>query len=144
MAVPWVFLTVRAQREYVRTIRRRLEARRLDLDGARIQVQDAETVHLLETAAAGSNPRQAAYAISLLADAPGYDAASLLERLAGSPFAEVRAQLYALARRCGSTALVERAAAEIESPDAPPAARQAVAYALSVAANCEGRIEEFL
>ena len=82
MAVPWVFLTVRAQHEYNRTIRRRLEARRLDLDGARIQVQDADTVHLLETTAAGGNPRQAAYAISLLADAPGYDATSLLGRLA--------------------------------------------------------------
>jgi len=144
MAVPWVFLTVRAQRQYVLTIRRRLEGRRLDLDGARIQVQDAETVHLLETAAAGGNPRQAAYAISLLADAPGYDATSLLGRLAGSPHAEVRAQLYALARRCGSTALVERAMAEIESSDPSPAVRNAVTYALAVPANCEGRIQEFL
>lgn len=144
MAVPWVFLTVHAQREYNRTIRRRLEARRLDLDGARIQVQDADTVHLLETTAAGSNPRQAAYAISLLADAPGYDPTSLLGRLAGSPHMEVRTQLYALARQCGSTALVERAMAEMESPDPSPAVRNAVAYALSVPANCEGRIQEFL
>jgi HEAT repeat protein len=68
----------------------------------------------------------------------------LLERLAGSPHAEVRTQIYALARRCGSTALVERAMAEIESSDPSPAARNAVAYALSVSANCEGRIEEFL
>jgi HEAT repeat protein len=144
LAVPWVFLTVLAQREYVSTIRRRLEGRRLDLEGARIQVQDAETVHLLETAAAGGNPRQAAYAVSLLDDAPGYDATSLLERLAGSPHAEVRAQIYAMARRRGSTALVERAMAEMESSEPSPAVRNAVAYALSVPAKCEGRIQEFL
>jgi hypothetical protein len=106
LAVPWVFRTILAQREYVSTIRRRLEGRRLDLEGARIQVQDAETVRLLEIAAAGGSPRQAAYAVSLLADAPGYDATSLLERLAGSPHVEVRAQIYALARRHRSTALL--------------------------------------
>jgi len=144
MAIPWVFLTVRAQREYVRTIRRRLDARRLDIDGARVRVQDADTVRLLEATAAGGNPRQAAYAISLLADASGYDAASLLERLSGSPHPEVRAALYALARRCGSTALVQQAIAEIENSDPSPAAPSAVTYALAVPANCEGRIQEFL
>lgn len=144
MAVPWVFLTVRAQREYNRTIRRRLEARRLDVEGARIRVQDADTVRLLETTATGGTPRQAAYAISLLAEAPEYDAASLLERLAASPHGEVRAQLYDLARRCGYTVLREQAMAEIGSSDPSPAVRTAATYALSVLPNGAGRILEFL
>jgi ATP/ADP translocase len=144
LAVPWIFLTICAQREYVRTIRRRLEARRLNIEGARILVQDAETVRLLETTASEGNPRQAAYAISLLGDAPGYDATPLLKRLADAPFAEVRTQLYTLARRCGSTSLVERAMADIESADPSPTAQEAIFYALSVSSGCESRILEFL
>ena len=105
--------TVLRSREHVKTIRRRLESRRLDVEGARIQVQDAETVRLLEATAAGSNPRQAAYALSLLSDAPRYDAKALLTRLAGSPHPEVRTQLYALARKVGSPILVDQATAEI-------------------------------
>src|ERR1051326_1405084 len=36
IAVPWVILTVYAHREYVRTLRRRIEARRLDLGSVRV------------------------------------------------------------------------------------------------------------
>ena len=40
-------LAARARKEYMATVRRRVESRRLDLEGARITVQDTETVRLL-------------------------------------------------------------------------------------------------
>src|SRR4029077_13594306 len=73
IAILWFLLSARAGKEYLNTVRRRLESRRLDLDGARITVTGAETVKLLETTIAEGTPRQAAYALGLLADAPGYD-----------------------------------------------------------------------
>ena len=56
-----------------RTIRKRFAARQLDMESARIRVQDAGNHGLLEHAAEGDNPRQAAYALSLLGQVPDYD-----------------------------------------------------------------------
>jgi AAA family ATP:ADP antiporter len=132
ITVPWVLLTIRAHREYVRTIRRRLEARRLDLDSARITVEDAETTQLLESTAFSSNPRQAAYALSLLNVTPGYDVRPLITKLAQSPLEEVRAEVYRLARLCRLESLGDRALAEIRSGTPSDATRQAVVYLLAV------------
>ena len=44
----WILLSVRVSREYLATIRRRLESRRLDFEDARISLAGAETVALLE------------------------------------------------------------------------------------------------
>ena len=78
----WVLLALRATKEYLSTVRRRVESRRLDLEGARITVQDTETVRLLEHVARGPNPRQVSYALSLLDDAPNYKLGPLLEEVA--------------------------------------------------------------
>jgi ATP/ADP translocase/HEAT repeat protein len=139
IAIPWVILTVYAHREYVRTIRRRIEARRLDIGSARITVEDADTIRLLEAAAQGTNSRQAAYAISLLAEAPSYDPDPLLLRLADSPYDEVRAQVYELARSRGNGALIDRALAEIQAARSSPATHKAVVYLLSVSPD---RVEQ--
>lgn len=132
VTVPWVLLTIRAHHEYVRTIRRRIEARRLDIESARITVEDAETERLLESTALGPNPRQAAYALSLLNVAPKYEVKPLVEKLADSPFDDVRAEVYRLARLCRMAALTDRAQAEIHGGSASDATRQAVVYLLTL------------
>ena len=82
ISILWILLSARAGEEYLETIRRRLESRRLDLEGARITVAGAETVALLEKTLEEGTPRQAAYAIGLLADVPGYDVGPRVEALA--------------------------------------------------------------
>ena len=72
-----------ASREYLATVRQRVEFRRLDLESARVTVQDTETVRVLEHAARAAKRRQAAYALSLLAEAPGYKLAPLLDEPGG-------------------------------------------------------------
>lgn len=139
IAIPWVILTVYAHREYVRTIRRRIEARRLDIGSARITVEDADTIRLLEAAALGTNARQAAYAISLLGEAPSYDPEPLLLRLADSRIDEVRAEIYEVARCRRSGALMNRALAEVQAARPSPATHKAVVYLLTVSPD---RVEQ--
>ncbi|HUJ21041.1 MAG TPA: hypothetical protein VLX58_05925 [Bryobacteraceae bacterium] len=144
IAIPWVILTIYAHREYVRTIRRRIEARRLDIGGAPIVVEDADTIRLLEATAQGSNARQAAYAVSLLGETRAYDSEPLLLRLAGSPFDEVRAQVYEAARARGTTALVDRALAELQASPSSPVAYKAVVYLLTVCPDRSERARQLL
>jgi ATP/ADP translocase len=131
MTLPWIVLSQHARKEYVATIRKRLAARQLDLESARVTVEDAETIKLLEQTAAGGNARQAAYALSLLGQAQAYDLKPQLARLASSPHAEVRAKVYELAREAAFPDLCQRALDEIHSADRT-AAPAAVAYALAV------------
>ncbi len=127
-----MILTVYAHREYILTIRRRIAARRLDIGSAPINVEDADTIRLLEAAAQGANARQAAYAISLLGETPSYDPEPLLLRLAGSPIDEVRTQVYEVARCRGASALIDRALAEIQAVPSSAATHKAVVYLLTV------------
>ena len=126
LCVPWTYLSYLASREYVSTIRKRFESRRLDLENARISVNDTATVRMLESTAAGENPRQAVYALSLLADAAAYDLRPLLRKLAGAAALDVRAKVYELAVSLGDSSLLEEARAEASRPDS--AAIPAVSY----------------
>ena len=126
LCVPWIYLSYLASREYVSTIRKRFESRRLDFENARISVNDTATVRMLESTAAGENPRQAVYALSLLADTPAYDLRPLLRKLAGSASLDVRAKVYELAVSLGDSSLLEEARAEAARPDSP--AIPAVSY----------------
>ncbi|MBM3776205.1 MAG: hypothetical protein FJW37_13740, partial [Acidobacteria bacterium] len=126
----WILLSMRASREYIATIRKRLELRRLDIASARMAVGDPATLALLERTALSGNPRQAVYALSLLAEVPRYDLAPVLEKLSTSDSAEVRARVYDAARAASSRALAERALAEISGDS--PAAKSAASYLLSV------------
>src|SRR6185369_4633413 len=94
LCIPWMYFSYLAKREYVTSIRKRFEARRLDFESARVTVQDAGTIRYLESVVAGDNPRQAAYALSLLADAPRYNAQPIVDRAARSPHPEVREEAY--------------------------------------------------
>ncbi len=131
----WLALAVRARSEYVATVRNRVEARRLDLESARVTVHDSDTIRLLEEAARRSHERQALYALSLLGEAPGYDIVPLLEELVCSSSQVIRAKVYELARQAGHPGLQERALADIEDCPALHAdlAHEAVAYVLEIA-----------
>ncbi len=133
----WFALALRARGEYIATVRNRVEARRLDLENARITVHDSDTIRLLEEVAGRESERQALYALSLLGDTPGYDIVPLVEKLASSPSQVIRAKLYELARKARHPGLRERALADIEgSPTLhPDLAREAVAYLLEVSGD---------
>jgi AAA family ATP:ADP antiporter len=133
--VVWSILSIRARNEYVATVRKRLEMRRLDLDSLRIKVNDAATIRLLEETVETGNARQAAYALSLLGEARDYRLTELLERQAANPAPEVREQVYLLARDANYRALFEKALAEIRSAragDTHAAIEPAVDYLLSM------------
>ena len=131
LIIPWILLSLRASKEYVATIRKRIAGRQLDLESSRIHVTDAETIRLLEEAAKGGNPRQAAYALSLLAQAPDYDVRPLLSMFADSPVPEVRRTAYELARLKRDGELIGKATTDI-SVSSPDLARASAAYLMAV------------
>lgn len=144
LTIPWILISLRARNEYVATIRKRLAARRLDLESARITVREPATVALLEQTAAGGNARQAAYALSLLAEAPDYDLTPLLCKLATSPFDEVRAKVYQLARAERCPEVASQADEEIRAGRDTAALEPAVIYAISVSSDRERLAREYL
>ncbi|HKE27548.1 MAG TPA: Npt1/Npt2 family nucleotide transporter [Bryobacteraceae bacterium] len=133
LCVPWMLLSHLARREYVATVRRKLESRHLDLESTRLTVSDSETIGLLEAAAAGSNPRQASYALRLLAEAPNYDVRLLLHKLgsAADTPPQVRERIYEISLALKDDTLLERAIQELRAGDGPLGA--AAAYALTLA-----------
>src|SRR5262249_44551601 len=80
----WAVFALMARNEYVASVRRRLDTRRVDLHLERITVTDAHTIALLESTATGDNSRQAVYALTTLSEAPGYDIRPLLKIVAGN------------------------------------------------------------
>jgi len=129
--IAWLVLSKKVQNEYVRTIRNRLDARRLELQSARIAVTDPAMIGFLEQTARSANPRQACYALSLLGDAPGYALEPLLNELVRSPLAEVRAAIFELARKRRFPGLLEPGLLEVRS-DSAGAVEPATLYVLSV------------
>jgi AAA family ATP:ADP antiporter len=134
----WILLSIRARNEYVATVRRKLEMRRLDLDSLRISTSDASTIRLLEKTLESAAPRQATYALSLLAEAPGYSVVPKLNQLVQSPSAEMRAKVFELANDLRVDTLHEHATAELRnlrSGDDTSAARPAVQYLIRTATD---------
>ncbi|MBI2680065.1 MAG: hypothetical protein HYX25_03540 [Candidatus Solibacter usitatus] len=127
-SLAWMALSRRASREYLATVRGRLASRRLDLTEARVSCDDPQTVALIEQTAAGENPRQAVYALSLLAETTGYELTPLLEKLAASRHAEVRARVYELARARAFDGLIARAKEEHAAAGDSSAEQAAAAY----------------
>jgi ATP/ADP translocase len=135
LCLPWIYFSYLARREYVSTIRQRFEARRLDFGSARVAVQDAATLRMLEEKVACDNPRQAAYALSLLADAPNYDVRPMLQRAVASPYAELRDQAYQAASELRYTGL------KWGKPARSPAE---VAYAIAISPDRARLASDFL
>src|SRR5207253_270574 len=96
-AIAWIILSVYAKKEYVATVRKRLELRRLDIESARVSMDDPAIIALLEQTAASPNPRQSVYALSLLSEVRGYNLKPLLAKLADCPAPEIRAKVFELA-----------------------------------------------
>lgn len=131
----WIALSVRAKNEYVATVRKRLETRRLDLAAMRVNVNDAPTIRLLEQTSESDNARQATYALSLLAEAHGYRMQPRLAKLIESRSPEVRAKVYEIAREQKVNDYYDRALAELRSVrggEQSPVLAPAVQYALAV------------
>ena len=130
LCVPWIWLAHVARKEYIATVRKRLESRRLDFEEIRINVTDRATIRLLKETAKGGNPRQAAYAISLLAQAADYEIRPLLQKLVASPFVEVRDAVFAAAQARRDDVVLEAAVNAIRAAQDPD-----VAHAPSRAAS---------
>lgn len=143
----WIALAARASREYAATVRRRLSSRRLDMENARVSVTDPATLALLEQTTASENPRQAAYALGLLAEAPGYNLRPLLGKLAENPAVEVRTKVFELARVERDPQLIDGALAELRAGDssgAAPSVRAAARYVLVVSGDAQQLLRELL
>ena len=117
----WFLLARRAQKEYLRTVKSRLERRRLDLESAPLNVNDPAMLRLLEQTVATGQPRQICYALTLLAEAADYDLTPTLERLVSNPAPAVRAKVFELAWFTGFDELLEPALAELQHGRARPA-----------------------
>ena len=119
-------------------MRNRLASRRLDLDSLRINVNEASTIRLLEQTTETNNARQAVYALTLLAEAHGYNAGEALLNLIDSTLPEVRGKVYELAREREFRSLYDKALAELRSSrfgDDAAVVKPAVEYALWVSSD---------
>lgn len=147
LCIPWIVLAHVARKEYIATVRKRLESRRLDFSEVRIDVNDRGAIQLLEQTALGDAARPAAYAVSLLAQAGSYELRPILERLAVSPHPEVREAVFAagLARR--DDAALEAAVNAIRAAQqgqTDPLPASAVPYAVALAPDRAHLAEELL
>jgi len=146
LTLPWLALVWWARKEYVSTVRKRFESRRLELDELRLPTNDPGTIALIEQALQGG-PRQACYALGLLAGVRGYNLAPRFTELARSPFPEVRAKVFELARETRIEGLSGAANGEVQNAgtNGPPVAlKPAIAYAIAMAADPAALARELL
>jgi hypothetical protein len=129
LSVVWIVCAVVARREYVASILGRMQARRIELAATRLAVTDAHTISVLESAALEPDTRRAIYALSLLADAPGYKVGPMLLRLAANPVLDVRQKSYEIAAQMRYEGLLPQAARDIDNSSPTPGA---VTYAVSI------------
>ncbi len=140
----WMFLSWRAQREYVVTVQHRISARRFDVENARVNVGDPATVRLLVQAAQSGNPRQASYALGLLEEARGFPLEALLRSLISSEHPEIRRKAFDVARARRFSSLLPPALEEIRNATAPAVAQAATSYVLAVAPDTEPLTRELI
>ena len=145
--IVWYLLARRAQNEYLRTVRSRLERRRLELETAPLNVNDPVMLALLEQTVSTGQPRQICYALTLLAEAPDFDLTPVLERLAAHPSPTVRAKVFEMAWFTGFDNLLEPALAELRTArrgEQNPALKPAVDCVLAFSSEPQDRAREFL
>lgn len=137
-AAIWIGLSVVAQREYLATVRKKLELRRLDLGSSRVTVTDRAVLKAMEKTVREGQPRQAAYALGLLAEAAGYDPGPLaLERVSAAE-PELRAKAFDVLRERGDNRAREAALELIRATRSATAGADveaAVAYVLALDPN---------
>ncbi len=136
LCIPWIWLAHMGRKEYIATVRKRLESRQLNFEEVRINVTDRATVRLLEATANGASARPAAYAISLLAHAADYDIRPLLRKLAASPEMDVRNAVFSAALERRDDVVLEAAMGAIraaQSGDTQKLPLSAVPYVIAIA-----------
>ena len=137
LCLPWMLFSHLARREYVSSIRKRLASRRFDFTDTRITVTDPDTLRILETAARSGNPRQAAYALDLLSEAPAYDVRPLLQNvIRDRREPEVRLKIYDIAARLKFEGVTDEAMIDARRDireAGPQIVAAAVQYAVQVA-----------
>src|SRR5690606_37823107 len=111
----WILLSIRAKNEYISTVRKQLSSRRLDLDKLRVNVNESSTMRLLEETTESRNPPQAIYALSLLAERPGYAMRKRLPKVVDRTRPEIRAEASELAGEHNVSDFQENAVAELRS-----------------------------
>ncbi|MBC7928003.1 MAG: hypothetical protein H7039_20345 [Bryobacteraceae bacterium] len=114
-SVIWILLSIKAKNEYIATVRSKLERGRLDLESLRVNYNESSTITLLEQTIESGTPRQAVYALSLLAEAPRYPVAAKLREIARHKSPEVRAKVFELATESKQADLLEAASSELRS-----------------------------
>ena len=145
LAVVWIFLSILAKREYIATVRKRIEMRRLEFDTSRMQVNDPATLKLLQETALSPNPRQAAFALSILAESPHGADKLALDKLVKNPAPEIRAKVFDLASKRSAAQLLDQALEEIRTAKGDtPAVRAAVAYAVEFSDDSTGLVRRLL
>ena len=91
LIVPWLALTFMLRREYVRTFRSSLARRDIDVAALTADVRDQQSLSVLRQVLAGSDERQALYALELLRGADDESLMEPVERLTFHHNPEVRA-----------------------------------------------------
>jgi ATP/ADP translocase len=124
----WAALAVYARRQYLDSVRQRLEARRLDLESMRVPYQDARLIRRLEELAQLGEGRQSLYALRMLSEVPGYPLEPLAARLTGAAGPEVRAWLFETALERGWRTLLGEARRELALPPGPALTAAAAYY----------------
>jgi ATP:ADP antiporter, AAA family len=132
IAICWILLTSLVSREYLATIRRRLASRRLDLADARISVTGAETIAMLEKTAAEGTPRQAAYAVGLLAEAAGYHIERQADALGRRDSAECRTMALRVSTAVRYDGLIDVARRALEGEGDSVEQQCAIDYLMAV------------
>ncbi len=132
ICVFWVFLSARVSKEYLATVRKRLESRRLDLSDIPLTVTGGETLRLLERTLVEGTPRQAAYVLGLLADVPGYAIGPHIETFARHASAECRTKAFEVAAAAHYAEIRDLAAAALDQPRDAAEHQAALAYLVAL------------
>jgi len=150
LAALWLAMALAARREYVRTLEDSLEGRFASLRGVFASLFDATSLPVVRRALSGPDPRQAAFALDLLAEAEGADTQPLvgeLQELAGHPHPELRRRALDLLAQLPEAAGVAVARARLRDPDGTvreAAVRGCFAGCAETGDGAVALVEEFL
>ena len=127
LLVGWLLLAMSMRRQYIQSFRRAVARRDIDRDDLRLDLHDPGVVAVLESALDAENPREVAYALSMLRTVAGRDLPARVGDLLDHHDPSVRQGALALLLEAEATGHVDRAADLLDDPD-PEIGRLAAAY----------------
>jgi AAA family ATP:ADP antiporter len=116
-AVLWLGAAWRARRAYVDEFRQALSRRQIDPDQLRTQLSDAASVSSLVATLQGSNPRQLAYALDMLATVSNPAVVPPIRRLLDHPAAAIRARAVLALQQQPDTSALAAVESLLQDPD---------------------------